>query len=262
MRRPTQGGQVGSNCVHQLLVQALAGHCQRALQYVVGVWVLQRWQMWCQQVTFFTQGQDLAGLSGCSASLQAPAPSPSLNGLPACLTVTTAGAPSMLAGHRQGLKDIPRFPSRASSPHDAAVPAGSLLQPHTESGIHLQQARQLRRQHELPDDAFPALRQAWAPQLEALLDHIGAELLLRQVGVVVIQLLHDGGCGLHMPELQDVLHHIVAKRVLQARSGGRQPSALPRSPAMGTPSPQATKLSQGNWAGKRQVSGRTGHAKS
>ena len=40
MRRPSQRGQVGAHGVHQRNVQLPAGHAQRALEHIVGIWIL------------------------------------------------------------------------------------------------------------------------------------------------------------------------------------------------------------------------------
>ena len=82
----------------------------------------------------------------------------------------------------------------------------------------LKKAWQQRGHHQLPDHPLSTLCQAWAPQLEALLDNIGAELLLGQLRVVIVQLSHDGCCGLNMSQLQHILDYIVPKWVLQVMS--------------------------------------------
>lgn len=41
MRGASQGWQVGANGIHQLSMQLPIGHCQRTLQHIVGIWVLQ-----------------------------------------------------------------------------------------------------------------------------------------------------------------------------------------------------------------------------
>ena len=70
------------------------------------------------------------------------------------------------------------------------------------------------------------LGQAGAPQLQALLHHVAAELLLSQVRVVPGKLLHDAFCRLRMPQLQHVLDNVVPKGILQAQNGSSAFSAL------------------------------------
>lgn len=79
----------------------------------------------------------------------------------------------------------------------------------------LQETRQERRNNELSDDPLPALGEAGTAELEALLDDVGAELLLRKLGVVPIELAHDRTRGLGLAQLQHVLHHVVPEGVLQ-----------------------------------------------
>mmetsp|Transcript_21030 Transcript_21030/g.52946 ORF Transcript_21030/g.52946 Transcript_21030/m.52946 type:complete len:505 (+) Transcript_21030:192-1706(+) len=90
-----------------------------------------------------------------------------------------------------------------------------------QAGLHhvvavrvLQQPRQLRALHHLAHNLLPDVAQLAAAQLEALLHHVGGELLHGQLRVVAEQLRHDLGAVLRLPQLQNVLHHVVAKWVL------------------------------------------------
>ena len=83
---------------------------------------------------------------------------------------------------------------------------------------HLQHAGQLGRDQQLAHDGLPLLGQAGGAQLEALLHHVAAELLLGQLRVLPAELAHDGRSRLGVPQLQHVLHHVVAEGVLRVRS--------------------------------------------
>ena len=57
-----------------------------------------------------------------------------------------------------------------------------------------------------------ALFQARSAQLEALFDHVGRKLLHSQRGIVALEVPHDHRGRLGLPELEDVLHHVVSER--------------------------------------------------
>ena len=63
------------------------------------------------------------------------------------------------------------------------------------------------------------LVQLTSAELQALLDDVGRELLLRQVAVVPEQVVHDCNGGVGIAQLQHVLHYVVAKRILHVPKG-------------------------------------------
>ena len=80
---------------------------------------------------------------------------------------------------------------------------------------HLQKAREHVGAQDLSDDSLPGISQQGPTQFQTFLDNIAAELLLRELWVVPLQLLHDAACSLALSKVQHVLYHIVSKRILQ-----------------------------------------------
>ena len=87
----------------------------------------------------------------------------------------------------------------------------------TDGAADLKKAREHVGGQDFPDDPLPGIGQLGPAQLQALLHHIAAELLLGQLWVVALQLLHDPPGCIPLRQVQHILDNVVSKGVLQGK---------------------------------------------
>ena len=80
---------------------------------------------------------------------------------------------------------------------------------------YLQKSWKHGRLNNFSHNLLSSISKLCSRQLQALLHHVAAELLLGQLWEVADQLLHDGAIHLLLAQLQDILQTVIAEAILQ-----------------------------------------------
>jgi hypothetical protein len=83
------------------------------------------------------------------------------------------------------------------------------------SRAHLEEPWQEWSLNYFPHNTLPHLSQLATRQFQALFYYVAAELLLRKLGEMTDELLHDGSVGLCLAKLKNILQTVITKAILQ-----------------------------------------------